>query len=315
MLCRDCRRQVTRGAAFCGALRGAAGRRRRAARARAGRRRARAARRRRPDRPRAGVDAAARGPERLAHARAHLGERRRRPDRGRRARATARTSTARGSTAPVALRDGARIRIGDQELTRRAAARRAPRRGGRSSCGRARRSSSARSARRRRGGAGDAVRHAAAGALRLRAQAAWTPSEGARRWVLRDLVARRLPAAVGQRRAAARAARRDALARRPDRRGGARASARPARRGSRACSPTSASAASSPASRARRPPAEEPASFWRRLDHAAREDVPRARARCFDALYRARRLGAVHAAGAVADRARCASSASACSAR
>ena len=115
MLCPDCRRQVTRGAAFCGSCGAPLGGGRPAARARAGGRGARAAGRRRGDRPRAGVDAAARRPERLAHARAHLG-RQRRPGSRTRARATGRSSTARGSTGRCALRDGARIRVGDQEL-------------------------------------------------------------------------------------------------------------------------------------------------------------------------------------------------------
>ena len=73
-------------------------------------------RRRDDDRAGAGLDAAARRPHRLARARADLAAATARRRSRTPARATARSSTARGSTGPIALRDGARIRLGDQEL-------------------------------------------------------------------------------------------------------------------------------------------------------------------------------------------------------
>ena len=184
MLCRDCHRQVTRGAAFCGACGAPQAGAERAARARAGRRRAAPARRRRGDRPRRGGDAAARGPERLAPARAHLGERRRRPDRGR----GLEPRDVRGRRAADGAAGAARRRADPDRRPGaggRAAARH--RRGGADDrrAGRARRSSS--------GAVGaDVERPATQFGMRPRVRSGYAlkrldESEGGRRWVLRDL--------------------------------------------------------------------------------------------------------------------------------
>ena len=118
MLCRSCRRAglPRRRSA------GIAVRRRRIERrsgARARRSHAGAAGARHDDRPRAGQHAAARRPRRLAPAGAHLrGARRRRRGRPSRtpARATAPGSTGSRLEGPAPLRDGSRIRMGNQEL-------------------------------------------------------------------------------------------------------------------------------------------------------------------------------------------------------
>ena len=78
MLCTSCRRQLSRGADYCGTCGTPVASATPAARARARRRDARAARRRHDDRARAGQHRRARRPERLARARAHLARRQRR---------------------------------------------------------------------------------------------------------------------------------------------------------------------------------------------------------------------------------------------
>ena len=114
-----------------------------------------------------------------------------------------------------------------------------------------------------------------------------TPTRARSAGCCKDLERGHVPAAVRQRRGAVRAARRHALAGRPDRRWPSSASARPGRRGWRGCSPTSASAASSPAWRggggggARRRRA-----CWRKLFKPREKVVHRRRRRGSTALYR-----------------------------
>ena len=152
-----------------------------------------------------------------------------------------------------------------------------------------------------RGRQRDPVRDAPARALGLRAQAARRRRGQQALGAQATSSATRSCALVRQRRAAVRAARRLALAGRPrSAMAEQRFGADRARRGWRGCWPTSASAASSPASPARQPAAEAPQGFLRAAVQAARED----RSTGVGALVRGalppRRLGAVHAPGAVA---------------
>ena len=210
MLCTSCRRQLSRGADYCGTcgtpVAGAAA----PLELVLGRRDARAARRRHDDRPRAGQHRRARRPERLARARAHLArrQRRRRQHRGRgleRRHARRRRRDLLGHRAPRRL----------EAADRRAdAARRAPPRRGR---GRAARSWSSPGASLvvpalgppGVAGGGDAVRDEAAGALGLRAQAP-RRERGRQALGAQGPQPQHVPAAVRQRRAAVRAARRHA---------------------------------------------------------------------------------------------------------
>ena len=249
MLCTSCRRQLSRGAEYCGncgtPVAGAA----EPLELVLGGRDARAARRRDDDRPRAGLERRAARPERVARARAHLarGQRRRGQHRGRgleRGHARRRRRDLAGDRA-------ARRRAASSSARRRCASSAAatwPRRAARSWSSRARAWSCRRSARRawprrRR------VRDEAAGALGLRAQAP-RRQRGRQALGAQGPQPQHVPAALRQRRASVRAARRHALAGRPDRDRRAALRRPRARRGSRGCSPTSASAGTWPASRA-----------------------------------------------------------------
>ena len=181
----------------------------------------------------------------------------------------------------MALRDGARIRVGDQELG--VERRRELAEAGRTIVvrpGRDRWSSPPPGSRPRRRssacgrGCGRAMRSSA---RRRRGRAALGPARP---------LARRLPAAVRQRRGALRAARRHAHARRPDRRGGAavrrdgRGAAGPAAgRPRRARLPGGRRGRA----RARR---RRPAAFWRRLADARARRWSAGSGALFDALYR-----------------------------
>ena len=280
MLCPDCRRQVTRGAAFCGSC-------------------GRAARRRATRRssscwpsgervPLIGDVVIGRAPAstlRLddpsvsrTHARISAGN------------GTARIEDAGSSHGtfvddarierPVALRDGARIRVGDQELgveRRRELAEAGRTLVVRPGSTRGRRPPPASRAQATQFGMRPRVR---SGYALKRMDA----DEGPRRWVLRDLSPRLLPAADRQRRRAVRAARRVALAGRPDR--GVRAALRPDGRGAARPAAGRSRRARLPGGRGERgADAERPASFWRRLV-TPREKVVRGLGPFFDALYR-----------------------------
>ena len=255
MLCPSCRRQLDRGAGFCLGCGTPAAGARRAAGARAGRPDAGAGRDRDDDRP-------------GARARRWCSTTRRSRACTRGSRATAAgtavledAGSSHGTwvdgariTAPIELRDGIKLRLGDQELLRRAPARRRRRRAARSWCARARAWSSRRWA--RPGVTSQATQFGMRPRVRsgLRAQAA-RGGGGQQALGAARPRQRHVPAPERQRRAAVRAARRHPLAGRPDRRRGAALRRAPARRGSRGCSPTSASAASWPASRRRPRPA------------------------------------------------------------
>ena len=144
------------------------------------------------------------------------------------------------------LRDGAKIRLGDAELC--VERRRDSAEAGRTIVVKAGASLIVPAA----GGAASVAPSATQFGLRPRVRSGYAlkrldAEEGARRWVLKDLERRHLPAALGHRRAAVRAARRHAHAGRADRRGRPALRVDAGRRGSRGCCPTSASAASSPA--------------------------------------------------------------------
>ena len=316
VLCPSCRRQLDRGASYCGScgtpLAGGGG----AARARAGRRDARARRGRDDDRPRARLDRCSsttrrsRGCTRGSPATAAGA----RGDRGRRLE----PRDVDGRRARHGPDAAARRRRGSASATRSCASSAAatpPRRGARSSCGRARASSS------RPPGApgvvelGHAVRHAPARALGLRAQAAGggaratgagcsRTSRAAPFLRLSDNDAQLFEQLDGTRSLA------DLIGEAEQRFGADRA-----RRGWRGCWPTSASAASSAASSRRRPGTIGGAagaagggccgrarSTFARVGPCVRDALP------------ARRLGAVHAAGAGGHRSRSRRPASACSA-
>ena len=232
-----------------------------------------------------GRDAAARRPERVAHARADLGAgnggradrgRRLEPRHVRRRHARDRAAAAARRRADPARRPGADRRAPARRRRGRAHDRRAP---GRVARGRRGDGAPASAAQATQFGMRPRVRSGYA-LKRLDADGGLAPLGAARPR------ARRLPAAVRQRRAAVRAARRHALARRPDRRGRAALRRRPGRRASRGCSPTSASAGFLAGVAAREPAAEAPQSFWRRLITPREKVFTGRRARGSTRLYR-----------------------------